>query len=55
LGTECKWNLGGEFWYGGRKWRLWNIKTTYVEYKKWTMDGRSCGQHNIDFWSINDQ
>ncbi len=24
LGTECRWNSSGEFWYGRGRWRLWN-------------------------------
>ncbi len=49
MGIKWKWSLGENFWYRGR-WRLWNIETTNVEYKRWRIDGRSCDQNNIDFW-----
>jgi len=54
LGRKCRWNLSIKFWYEGGKWRLWNIETIDEEYWRWKIDGRSCGQHNIDLWSTND-
>ncbi len=32
LGTKCRWSLGGEFWYIGRRWSMWNIETTNEEW-----------------------
>jgi hypothetical protein len=38
----------GEFWYGGRKWRLWNIETIDEKYYKWRMYQRSCSELIFD-------
>ncbi len=48
MGTKCKWSSNEELCYGGR-WRLWNVETRDVEYKKRKVGGRSYDQHNIDF------
>jgi hypothetical protein len=55
LGTDCRWTLSKGFWHRGGRWRLCNIKTTYIGQWKRRTDGRFWGQNNIDFIILDDE